>query len=277
MSDASGVDAGPGLPAHLHEDSRGRPILDLRGSFRPAALADLPDLTDDERAMAARTWRGRMANEHASAQVFAGLVPQLMAAAVDADLLAQLPAMIADELRHAEQCAGVVVALGHAPIALLPPITPLPVHADVGPLEGALRNVLSVCCMSETVAVSVIRAEHAELEGTALGGVLGLILADEIQHARFGWGLLGRLAPRLDRAARERLGAYVEVALRHQVAWELPKLPVHLGLRAEVAAAGVCDGGLARELFFATVEDVIVPQLEAAGIPARAAWARAQA
>jgi hypothetical protein len=143
-----------------------------------------------------------------------------MQSAVDADLLAQLPAMIADELRHAEQCAGVVVALGHAPIALLPPITPLPVHADVGPLEGALRNVLSVCCMSETVAVSVIRAEHAELEGTALGGVLGLILADEIQHARFGWGMLGRLAPRLDDCAREGFpelspAEFVAFFLRH--------------------------------------------------------------
>ncbi|HMV70122.1 MAG TPA: ferritin-like domain-containing protein, partial [Myxococcota bacterium] len=249
----------------------------LRGAARVPTLDDLPELTDDERAMAARTWRGRMVNEHVSAAVFAGLVPQLMRAGVDPTAIAEVPLMIGDELRHAEQCAGVVTALGLPAVAPLPPIEPLPEHEDVGRLEAALRNVLSVCCLSETVAVAVIRAEHAELEATRLGAVLAAILADEVRHARFGWRLLGQLAPSLDAEAKARLSAYLPAALRHQIAWEIPKLPVNLGLRPEVAAAGVCDGSLARELFFATIGDVVVPQLEAAGLDARAAWALAQA
>jgi hypothetical protein len=249
-------------------------VLDLRASARPVVLDDLPDLSADERAMAARTWRGRMVNEHVSASVFAGLIPQMMRAAVDPAWIAQVPTMAADELRHAEQCAGVVAALGHAPIALLPPIEPMPEHSEVGPLEALLRNVISVGCMSETVAVAVIRAEHAELEGSTLGRVLAEILADEVQHARFGWSLLGALAPTLDDAARARLSGWLEVAFAHQLAWELPKLPVHLGLRAEVAAAGVCDGSLARELLFETLGGLVVPQLEAAGLAAQAAWAK---
>lgn len=249
-------------------------MLDLRASARPVVLDDLPDLTEDERAMAARTWRGRMVNEHVSAAVFAGLIPKMMRAAVDPAWIATAATMAADELRHAEQCAGVVAALGHAPIALLPSIEPLPDHADVGPLEGLLRDLISVGCMSETVAVAVIRAEQAELDGTTLGGVLARILADEVQHARFGWMLLGALAPALDDASRARLSDWLEVAFAHQLEWELPKLPVHLGLRAEVAAAGVCDGSLARELLFETLGGLVVPQLEAAGLAAKAAWSK---
>lgn len=267
------------MNAAWSEDAQGRAILDLRaeGALLRPVLDDLPDLTADERAMAVRTWRGRMVNEHASAQVFAGLVPQLMRATVPGALQAEVPAMIADELRHARQCAGVVLALGGDPVAPLPSLQLIPDHHDVSPLEGVLRNVISVGCLSETVAVSVIRAEHAELEGTALGDVLATILADEVQHARFGWRLLGLLAPRLDAAARARTSRYLVDALRHQIAWEVPKLPVHLGLRSELAKAGVCDGAQARELFFATIGEVVVPQLQAAGLDARAAWAAAQA
>lgn len=251
-----------------------RPILDLRREAlaRLPCLGDLPDLDDEERAMAARTWRARMVNEHISAQVFASLVPQLMRAAVPPSVIARVPPMISDELRHAEQCASVVLALGHQPIAQLPSLEPVPDHDDVEPLEGVLRNVLSVGCLSETVAVSVIRAEHAELDGTALGRVLKSILADEIQHARFGWELLGAMLPRLSDTALERFNAYLAVALEHQVAFEVPKLPIHMGLRPEVAMAGVCDGCEARAIFFATLEQVILPQLDSLGLDATLAW-----
>lgn len=254
-------------------------MLDLRreAAARRPDLVDLPELTPEERQMAIRTWRGRMVNEHASAQVFAGLVPQLMRAAISPTVIAQVPRMISDELRHAEQCAGVVLALGGEPVAPLPQLETFPTHDDVQPLEGLVRNLISVSCMSETVAVSIIRAEQAELDGTVLGGVLSTILADEIQHARFGWKLLGVLLPMLDEAAHTRLAAYVEIALAHQCAYELPKLPVNLGLRAEVAAAGVCDGGAARALFFDTIEQIIVPQLDAAGLHASEAWSRVRA
>ena len=81
------------MSAAWSEDAQGRPILDLRaeGALNRPALDDLPELTPDERAMAVRTWRGRMVNEHASAQVFAGLVPQLMRAALPGALQAEVP------------------------------------------------------------------------------------------------------------------------------------------------------------------------------------------
>lgn len=259
---------------HFHTDEQGAPVLDLSeaAARRRVELPDLPELSEAETAMAMRTWRGRMVNEHLSAQVWASLVPQAMAATVPAEVLAGIAAAISDELRHAEQCAAVVVELGGEAVAPLPTLQTVPSHEDAGPLEAFLRNVISVGCMSETIAVSVIRAEQAELEDTALGTVLDKILADEVAHARLGWKVLGLCAERLDEDLKARLSAYLVDALAHQVAYEVPKLPVTFGLRPEVAMAGVCDGSFARTVFFDTIEQVIVPGLETAGLAGHKAW-----
>jgi hypothetical protein len=262
----------------LREDRAGRPVLDLRHAARERAvdLSELPPLTDAERALAMRTWRGRMVNEHISAQVWGALLGQLMRAAVPPEALRGVAEAASDELRHAEQCAAVVEALGGTAVAPLPELEAVPEHPDATPLEAALRNLISVGCMSETIAVSIIRAEQAELDDSVLGQVLSTILADEVAHARLGWGILGRCAPALDAELKARLSAYLVPAFAHQIAHEIPKLPVLDGGAGAAAQAGVCDGGLARKIFFDTMEQVIVPGLEKAGLDARTAWAAAQ-
>lgn len=256
----------------FHHDREGAATLDLRASARVPALDDLPELDERSRAVAVRTWRGRMVNEHLSAQVWASLVPQAMRAALPPAVLAGLAAAASDELRHAELCAGVVVALGGQPVAPLPPVEPVPGHADAGPLEAVLRNLISVGCVSETVAVAVIRAEHAELEHSALADVLAGILADEVRHARLGWRVFGQVAPLLDDAARERTWRYLVEAFAHQLAYELPRLPVGEDHGDAAARAGVCDGGFARRVFLDTMANVVVPGLARGGLDARGAW-----
>ena len=59
------------------------------------------------------------------------------------------------ERRHGVLCGAVVEALGGEARAEVPERAPFPDHGDVSPREGALRNVLSVACLSETVAVSL--------------------------------------------------------------------------------------------------------------------------
>ncbi len=141
-------------------------------------VANVESLSEAELAAARGTWVGRMVNEHVSAQVFAGMIPQMMRAGIRADRQAQVATMIADEMRHARQCAGMVEALGGEAVAEMPEIREMPLHKDAGPLEALLRNVLSICCLSETVAVSLISAEHLELQGGQIGQVLGQILGD---------------------------------------------------------------------------------------------------
>lgn len=249
--------------------------LDLTTSAVAVDASVLPKLTDKERKLAVETWRGRMVNEHASAQVFAGLLPQLMRAEIDAERQAEVTAMIAEELEHARLCAGVVAALGERPVGELPEIRPLPAHEDATPLEALLRNVLSICCLSETVAVALIDAERLQLDGSVLSDVLRKILADEVGHARFGWRLLEHLE--LEPALAARLSDYLRVAFAHLETHELAHLNPFPAPTEACSAAGVCNGTVARKIFFETIEKVIVPRLESHGLDARRAWSERRA
>ncbi len=252
-------------------------IVDLRreAAAGSAEIGPLPELDAPSRAAAVATWKGRMVNEHISSRVFAALIPQMMRAGIEPSWQASIADAIVDEMRHGRQCAAVVRALGGDPYAELPNVADVPDHPDAEPLEAVLRNVLSISCLSETVAVALISAERSRAGPEALEQVLGRILADEVRHASVGWRLLQAKLPELSDAARDRLQRYLVVAFRHLVAHELAHLPPGGAPSDAAEAVGVCDGDDARELFFATVAEVIVPRLQAIGIDAEAAWKEA--
>lgn len=254
-------------------------ILDLRRQAREAGvtLTELTPLSEVDRQRAIATWKARMVNEHVSARVFAQLIPQMMRAGIDPSWQESISIMVSDELRHGRQCAGMVHALGGEPVAEIPDVlTDVPVHSDVEPMEGFLRNILSVSCLSETVAVALIRAEKNEVSTPEMEATLDEILADEVQHARFGWRVLDELAPQLSEETRVRLSDYLISAFRHLTDHELRYLPIGDVPSEEAAAYGVCDGRDARRLFFDTVEQVIVPRLQEHGFKAEAAWQASQ-
>lgn len=254
-------------------------VIDLQteaGKLAPG-LGALPELTEAERGAAIATWRGRMVNETISARVFAVVLEQALAAGLDGTWLRRIGDAIGDELRHGRACAAVVVALGGEARAEIAALATVPRHDDAGPVEALLRNALSVGCLSETVAVALIGAERLRAGPASLQQTLSAILADEVQHAKLGWDLVETLLPTLDTAARARLDAYLEVALRHLVAHELAHLPLGPAPSEQAEAVGVCDGGEARALFHATLSDVIVPRLEQLGLAAQVAWRRVAA
>jgi hypothetical protein len=249
------------------------PALDLRADAR-RALPKVPELPHLREA-AIGTWRGRMINEHSSSRVFDGLAAQLEAAGVTPDVVAEVRGFADEERRHGVLCGSVVEALGGTAYAEVPGGEAYPAHDDAeSPLEAALRNMLSICCLSETVAVSLIGAERLEMPAGELRDLLTGIYADEVGHSRFGWRMLGVLAPQLDAATRERLGDYLEVAFADLEQHELSHLPVTSSPPPEGVALGLCSGSDARLLFQDTVEHVIIPALEHHGLPARRAWAQ---
>lgn len=248
------------------------PILDLREAAKRVlpAVPDLPHL----RAAAIGTWRGRMINEHSSARVFDALAGQLATAGVDPMRVEEVRGFAAEERRHGVLCGSVVEALGGEAYAELADFEEVPAHEDAASaLEAALRNMLSICCLSETVAVSLIGAERLEMPEGELRELLTGIYADEVGHSRFGWRMLGALAPSLDASLKERLGDYLEVAFASLEEHELAHLPEASQPPPEGVMLGLCSGEGARKLFADTVEQVIIPGLEHHGIPARRAWA----
>jgi hypothetical protein len=249
-------------------------MLDLHVESRALAVAvpALPHLYASARA----TWLGRMVNEHASARVFEGLALQVEEAGLDRALVESCRTFAREERTHGALCGAVVEALGRRAEAPARRDDPFPMHRGVGLVEGVLRNVLSISCLSETVAVSLIGAERLKMPAGSLRGLLTRIWADEIGHARFGWKLAPVLLARLAVAERERVSAYLAVAFAHLERHEL----AHLSLvrpPPEGAALGLCSGVDARALFYATVHEVIIPRLDAMGLRASTAWARRSA
>jgi hypothetical protein len=249
-------------------------LLDLRTAARQhrPPVPDLPEL----RAAAIATWRGRMVNEYQSAEVFGALATQAGRVGLTSAVVQQLCCFEAEERRHGVLCGGVVEALGGEARAEVATPRLLPEHHDVAPLEGFLRNVLSVSCLSETVAVALIGAERLEMPDSPLRDVLSGIWADEVGHARFGWRVAQELLPQLDDSSRPRLSWYLRVALRHLELHELAHLPLASTPPAAGVALGLCSGPDARVLFYETVTSAILPPLEALGLAANEAWAARQ-
>lgn len=238
--------------------------------FDLSAAADA--LSVEERELAIESWVGRMCNEHVSARIFAQLLPQMMEVGLSPRSQEAVAKMISDELRHGRLCAAAVVGLGGEAVCELPPLTAVPLHEDADALEGLLRNILSVSCLSETVAVSLIAAERLNAGHPVLEETLSSILADEVQHARFGWNLLAELSGELSAPLRSRLGDYLAPAFADLRRYELSNLSPRPAPSKAAEDYGICDGPSARQIFFDTVRDVIIPGLEEHGLPAARAW-----
>lgn len=244
--------------------------LDLRDAAR--ALAPTLDADPTLRDRAIATWRGRMVNEYHSARVFAGLAGQFEGIGASAAEVRAVAAMADEEHHHGVLCGAVVEALGGAAIGAGPPDDELPLHPEVDRLEALTRNLLSVGCLSESVAVALIAAERERMAEGPLRRIVTRILADEIGHARLGWRFVARHVPQMSPAARARLGRYLAVAFAHLEDHELSHLPLGPPPPVGAEALGLCDGAAARALFYDTVTQVIVLRLEGLGLPAAAAW-----
>ncbi len=233
--------------------------LDLRGAARDS----LPDVSAHPRSLfapAIATWRARMSNEYASSEVFAALSEQLRGAGFDAELADECAGFAAEERRHGVLCASVVEALGGEAKVTLPPRAEFPLHADAPPRAAALRNLIHICCMSETVAVALIGAERLDMPEGALRELLSTIYADEVGHARFGWRVLESYGRELTPSEVAAIERYLPTAFAHLEAHELSHLP-DCDAPPNGAGLGLCSGRAARLLFAETVEEVIRPGL----------------
>jgi len=233
--------------------------LDLRELSR--SVAPRIDAPAHLRDAAIATWHARMINEYASSRVFEALARQLDACQLEeeADEVSQFAV---EERRHGVLCGAVVEALGGEARGGLFDAPPFPEHRDASPRAALLRNVISICCMSETVAVALIGAERLEMpEPNELRALLTRIWADEIGHARFGWRLLEKLSPSLTEAERDAVRAYLPIAFAHLEAHELAHLPAR-GAPPGGESLGLCSGLDARALLRETIDEVIAPRIQ---------------
>lgn len=246
-------------------------VLDLRRevSKNPLLLPELGAPPESELQAARHNWRERMVSEHASARVFSALVGQAMHAGLSRREVYELTRMAREELDHGLLCARALVALGGEAVADLPALDPIPAHEDAEPLEALLRNVLSVSCVSETVAVALVATEREQAGPPAIRRLLDQILKDEVGHARFGWRLLAERP--LSSALRDRLSDYLVDVFEHQLAFHSPFLTMPCS-SAEGTAIGAPHGRSSWLVFVETMRGVVIPGLERHGLRAAQAW-----
>jgi len=262
-------------PRCSREEARSRSpmMLDLEREARraPPLFLDRDAIDPTSLAQATKNWRERMVSEHVSARVFASLLGSLMKAGFDASEQRRVAAMAQQELDHGLLCARVLVALGEAPLAEVPRLDDVPLHPDASPLEAVLRNVISIGCCSETIAVALVATEREQAGPAPIRDVLDAILRDEVKHARFGWRLVSRAARDLDANVRTSLGDYLHDVFDHQIDFHAPFLAMPCA-NANGIAVGAPHGRSSFVVFYETMTNVVVPGLEACGLPAREAW-----
>ena len=254
-----------GMLARKDESPELQPGERLEGEYHPRAIE-----------ISAINWRVRMVHEHRSAQTFANLLPLLNEAEAPLDFKTVVLRSAIDELRHAGLCANVLTLLGADPHAAAD-LTPEPptLHEGLPPLEQALRNVVFVGCISETVAVGMLTEERDMTEEPFIRRALTQLLSDETLHARVGWAYLHDVWPQLDAAARSRTNDYVGRALGYYERCILESaLPGNFSdeVLADARRLGFSEPRNARELAYQTVEEVILPELAALGLDVREAW-----
>jgi hypothetical protein len=170
---------------------RWRDLPTLKQSARrglPETDAVIDALDQATRCRIAGAWSRRAEAELAAAGVFAHIARSLFVERVPEEILWLASRAICDELRHAEICR--YVAAFYAPTEAVPTLPAKPRETRANPLVVAVAN----CAVSETIGSAFLSGGLDTADSPLVRAATRELLADEIDHARIGWALLGAYA-----------------------------------------------------------------------------------
>lgn len=244
------------------------------------------------RERSARQWVRRAREELGSVYEFSALTHTLCCVAPPVEVLGALSRLVTDEVRHAEMCARMAVAvwpegqgdeLFSWPAAKTP-YDPAP-RFDADDRQPTYRwaadVVLTSCCIGETISRPLFEAAATVSTDPVCEAVLRQILRDEHLHAAFGWEALSWLLDNLEESAR----GWLEARLASRLAGFERSSSAGLSLTDLAGTELVIERGTApnlatltrrqyAQIFYATLEAEVLPGFEAAGMDAVGAWTR---
>jgi len=227
------------------------------------------------RALAAAAWAFRWQVELEAEVRFARLAERLGALGLAPQLAALARRASSDERRHAAHCARLAASMGRPVPAEAPPPPPPIAPSGLEEEDAVTYELTAACCVTESVSVAVLTALLPVAGDAALRAALHELAEDEVSHARLGWAWLA------------------VAAARGRTAFLAPHLPAMLGGAADdqlfepveaaredpaLLALGVLPQAVKRELFVRSLDEVIFPGLEGAGVDTGAgrAWLAAR-
>ena len=223
------------------------------------------------RALAAEAWAFRWRVELDAEIRFERLADRLERAGAGAVLVELARRASRDERRHARLCAAMAAAHGQ-PVPGEPPPPPLEVApAALDEDQALLYELVAACCVAESISVAVLTSLLAKAREPGLRAVLHELAEDEVVHARLGWA---HLAVAHRRGATPFLGPLLPAMLRGSVDDDLFQPVDPAREDPALLEAGVLPHAAKRDLLVRTLDVVIFPGLEGAGVDTGAgrAW-----
>ncbi len=145
------------------------------------------------RAGLAAMWRARMVSEHRAVGIFQLYGLDLLAAGAPAEVLSLACRAALDEVRHAELFARLTTIYSGAPETPPPGIPPLSEDMSISLDHQVAREALHLSVGSETFSAVLLQEKRERASDPVVRDVLGVVIADEIHHARMGWAFLSAL------------------------------------------------------------------------------------
>jgi hypothetical protein len=148
-----------------------------------------------QRAIAARTWRGLLAQETASRELTARLVGDLRRLGAPSDILDAARRVAGEEARHVEICAHVIRALGFEPEMPTVRLPQLP-EGDEAFEQTMVELLVAGFAVAETMSVGGFVAAREVAREPLVRWAFTSILRDEVGHGAFGeeagaWAMRG--------------------------------------------------------------------------------------
>lgn len=235
---------------------------EIERAFGAEQTSSLPRaLSEDRREELRRFWLGRANGELTTALSFEFMLDDLRALRAPATLTQLAESAIADEHRHVDWCLRFARLLADEPCqAELGGTRPLTFDGADEHDNRLLRTVFG-CCFSETVALQVLLTSQEQLTLASVRQLNRQHAAEEVNHARLGWGFLAW--PELRPRDREMLGAFVpSMTELTRTLWTGPDRPADV----ELEALGYLSGPLVERALSRAFDEVIRPGLERNGV-----------
>ncbi len=138
----------------------------------------------------AATWAFRTRAEIEATARFARMATELAEVGATEFVLRGVADASADEARHRDLCARLAAEWGE-PGALSHEAPPTRIgRSDMGRRDRLLWELVAVCCISETMNVSLMTRCLEVAKDEAIRATLHELLKDEVRHARLGWAHL---------------------------------------------------------------------------------------
>jgi hypothetical protein len=214
-------------------------------------------------------WEARATSELRVASIFAVLARELFETGADAPVMTICARAVSDEVRHAEICRLLAERYGDREVPWPSPgPVPMPLHADAPePLRPTLRAV-AMGCINETIATAWLDACLKDATSPLARAAIRELIADDVHHARLGWAHLG--SPRVTTETRSAIAAWLPRLLKTAA---LPWVAIADVSPHGIPAHGVPSTETTRAAVASALRAVVLPGLEALGVPIGAARA----